>query len=93
MYKRQVWVLRNGEQESPDEKDAELLAKTLEYTTRIAERIAERALCDVSKNQEAMNNECFHGIVDMTRVWWVQAEALSLIHIYHEQRTVCAGFG
>ena len=23
-----------------------------------------------------MNNECFHGRVDTTRVWWVQAEAM-----------------
>ena len=24
----------------------------------------------------AMNNECFKGVVDTTRVWWVQAEAM-----------------
>ena len=73
---RAVQVLRDGKQESLDEQNAELLAETSEYTTRIAERIAERALCDVSMNQEAMNNECFLGVVDTTHVWWVQAEAM-----------------
>ena len=73
---RAVQMLRDGKQESLDEQNAELLAETSEYTTRIAERIAERALCDVSMNQEAMNNECFLGVVDTTHVWWVQAEAM-----------------
>lgn len=68
---RAVQVLLDNKQEHQNQQEAELLAETLKYTTQIAERIAERALCE-----GAMNNECFHGVADTTRVWWVQAEAM-----------------
>lgn len=41
------------------------------YTTEIADYILNRAL-----QEGAVNNECFNGKVDKTRVWWVQAEAV-----------------
>jgi len=41
------------------------------YTMEIADHILNRAL-----QKGAVNNECFNGKVDKTRVWWVQAEAV-----------------
>lgn len=45
--------------------------QTPEYTTEIAENILNRAL-----ERGAVNNECFRGEVNRTRVWWIQAEAV-----------------
>lgn len=52
-------------------KDQKILDETNAYTTEIAAEVYEQAL-----QNGAMNNECFHGVVDTTRVWWVQAEAM-----------------
>lgn len=52
-------------------KDQKILEETNAYTTQIAAEVYEQAL-----QNGAMNNECFHGVVDTTRVWWVQAEAM-----------------
>lgn len=57
-----------------------LLEDTVIYTGRIAERISQRAFCG-----GAMNNECFHGEVDTTRVWWVQAEAMVGFYNYYQK--------
>ncbi len=55
---------------------------TPDYTGTIAEHIYERALKD-----GAVNNECFNGIVDTTRVWWVQAEAVvGFFHAYEKTK-------
>lgn len=51
--------------------DEQIKKETYAYTTEIAKEVYQQAL----KNG-VMNNECFHGIVDTTRVWWVQAEAM-----------------
>lgn len=51
--------------------DKEEIKKTNAYTTAIAEHVYTHAL-----ENGAMNNECFKGVVDTTRVWWVQAEAM-----------------
>lgn len=45
--------------------------QTPRYTTEIAENILNRAL-----EGGAVNNECFCGELDRTRVWWVQAESV-----------------
>lgn len=52
-------------------KDQKILEETNAYTTQIAAEVYEQAL-----QNGAMNNECFHGVVDTVRVWWVQAEAM-----------------
>ena len=52
-------------------KDEEISRKTKAYTTVIAGEVYKEAL-----DNGAMNNECFKGVVDTTRVWWVQAEAM-----------------
>lgn len=52
-------------------KDQKILDETNAYTTQIAAEVYEQAL-----QNGAMNNECFHGVVDTARVWWVQAEAM-----------------
>lgn len=52
-------------------KDETLKKETKAYTTAIAREVYKQAL-----DQGVMNNECFKGIVDYTRVWWVQAEAM-----------------
>lgn len=63
-------------------KDEELTAETLAYTTELAEEVYREALDQGEKaGQRAMNNECFRGQVDTTRVWWVQAEAM--VGFYH----------
>lgn len=51
---------------------ARLEQETKEYTRKLAEALYRRAL----NEDGSMNNECFQGNVDDTRVWWVQAEAL-----------------
>ncbi len=51
--------------------DKEISEKTKAYTTAIAGEVYKEAL-----ENGAMNNECFKGVVDTTRVWWVQAEAM-----------------
>jgi len=50
---------------------SDIARETKAYTTEIAERIYDAALVNGS-----LNNECFRGKVDTTRVWWVQAEAM-----------------
>lgn len=51
--------------------DADMTAMTHEYTNKLAAEVYKEALAN-----GAMNNECFKGVVDTTRVWWVQAEAM-----------------
>ena len=51
--------------------DKEISGKTKAYTTAIAGEVYKEAL-----ENGAMNNECSKGVVDTTRVWWVQAEAM-----------------
>ena len=51
--------------------DKQIQDETYAYTTQIAEEVYKQAL-----QNSAMNNECFNGVVDTTRVWWVQAEAM-----------------
>lgn len=45
---------------------------TTNYTQKIAEKVYAQAL----NKDGSMNNECFCGKIDTTRVWWVQAEAM-----------------
>lgn len=49
----------------------EITIRTREYTDILAERIYTVAI-----ENGTMNNECFHGVVDRTKVWWIQAEAV-----------------
>ncbi len=51
--------------------EKQMLLDVEDYTTRIARKVYLQAI-----DHSAMNNECFHGVVDTTRVWWVQAEAM-----------------
>lgn len=51
--------------------DPVLAAETNAFTAQIAESVFAQADAD-----GAMNNECMNGVVDTTRVWWVQAEAM-----------------
>lgn len=51
--------------------DDTIMKQTHAYTTVLAEEVYREAL-----DHGAMNNECFRGVVDTTRVWWVQAEAM-----------------
>ncbi len=62
------WLLDRACEVLDDEEETE---KTNAYTTAIAGHVYEYAL-----ENGAMNNECFKGVVDTTRVWWVQAEAM-----------------
>ena len=62
-------------------KDAQITAETKAYTTEIAAEVYKEALDQGNASGRgagatAMNNECFKGEVDTTRVWWVQAEAM-----------------
>lgn len=50
----------------------EITRQTEDYTQKIAKRVYSQAL----NEDGSMNNECFCGKIDMTRVWWVQAEAM-----------------
>lgn len=51
--------------------DEQIKADTNAYTNELVAEVYKEALSD-----GAMNNECFKGVVDTTRVWWVQAEAI-----------------
>ncbi len=51
--------------------DEKITAETKEYTNALVAEVYKEAL-----DNGAMNNECFKGVVDTTRVWWVQAEAM-----------------
>lgn len=51
--------------------DEQIKADTNAYTNELVAEVYKEALSD-----GAMNNECFKGVVDTTRVWWVQAEAM-----------------
>ena len=51
--------------------DEKITAETHEYTNALVAEVYKEAL-----DNGAMNNECFKGVVDTTRVWWVQAEAM-----------------
>ncbi len=62
------WLLDRATEVLMDQK---ILDETNAYTTQIAAEVYEQAL-----QNGAMNNECFHGVVDTARVWWVQAEAM-----------------
>lgn len=58
-----------------------LTEQTKQYTTVIASEVYKEALDHGNETgraagETAMNNECFKGEVDTTRVWWVQAEAM-----------------
>lgn len=62
------WLLDRAAKVLGDDK---LQKETYAYTTELAKEVYSEAL-----DQGAMNNECFKGVVDKTRVWWVQAEAM-----------------
>ncbi len=51
--------------------DEKITAETKEYTKALVAEVYKEAL-----DNGAMNNECFKGVVDTTRVWWCQAEAM-----------------
>ncbi len=51
--------------------DAGLIKRTCAYTNVIAEHIYQTAY-----DRGSIKNESFKGVVDETRVWWVQAEAI-----------------
>ena len=50
----------------------EITRQTEDYTQKIANMVYSQAL----NEDGSMNNECFCGKIDTTRVWWVQAEAM-----------------
>lgn len=52
-------------------KDENLIKLTEDYTLELAKTIRDQAL-----EGDAVFNECFHGNVNKTRIWWVQAEAV-----------------
>lgn len=62
------WLLDRACMVLSDEK---ITKETREYTNALAAEVYKEALLN-----GAMNNECFKGVVDTTRVWWVQAEAM-----------------
>lgn len=62
------WLLDRAATVLADEK---IKADTNAYTNELVAEVYKEALSD-----GAMNNECFKGVVDTTRVWWVQAEAM-----------------
>lgn len=62
------WLLDRAAKVLGDQKLSE---ETYAYTTELAKEVYKEAL-----DHGAMNNECFKGVVDKTRVWWVQAEAM-----------------
>lgn len=51
--------------------DTELTAKVAEIDTALA-----RAIYETAYRDHSVANECENGIVDQTRIWWVQAEAV-----------------
>ena len=54
------------------EEEKVLISKIHAMTKTLVASVLDHAICE----DGAMNNECFHGVVDTTRVWWVQAEAI-----------------
>lgn len=62
------WLLDRAATVLSDDK---IKADTNAYTNKLVAEVYKEALAD-----GAMNNECFKGVVDTTRVWWVQAEAM-----------------
>lgn len=62
------WLLDRAATVLSDDK---IKADTNAYTNKLVAEVYNEALAD-----GAMNNECFKGVVDTTRVWWVQAEAM-----------------
>lgn len=62
------WLLDRAATVLSDDK---IKADTNAYTNKLVAEVYNEALSD-----GAMNNECFKGVVDTTRVWWVQAEAM-----------------
>lgn len=62
------WLLDRAATVLADEK---IKADTNAYTNELVAEVYKEALSD-----GVMNNECFKGVVDTTRVWWVQAEAM-----------------
>ncbi len=62
------WLLDRACEVLGDEK---ITAEIHEMTNVLAEAVYNNAIVGNS-----LNNECFHGVVDTTRVWWVQAEAI-----------------
>ncbi len=51
--------------------DQSLILEIGAFTQKLAEEVYSQAYINHS-----LNNECFNGQVDTTRVWWVQAEAM-----------------
>lgn len=62
------WLLKRAADVIGDE---ELIKDTVEYTTKVAEKIYETAYTD-----HGLHNECVEGKLNTDRVWWVQAEAV-----------------
>lgn len=62
------WLLDRAATVLSDDK---IKADTNAYTNKLVAEVYNEALAD-----GAMNNECFKGVVDTTRVWWGQAEAM-----------------
>ena len=62
------WLLDRAATVLSDDK---IKADTNAYTNKLVAEVYNEALAD-----GAMNNECFKGVVDTTRVWWIQAEAM-----------------
>lgn len=62
------WLLDRAATVLSDDK---IKVDTNAYTNKLVAEVYNEALAD-----GAMNNECFKGVVDTTRVWWVQAEAM-----------------
>ena len=52
-------------------KDDKITEETHAYTNALAAEVYKEAL-----ENGSMNNECFKGVVNTTKVWWVQAEAM-----------------
>lgn len=50
-------------------------SKISEKIKRYTEILAENVFLEAFEN-DSINNECFKGIVDKTKVWWVQAESI-----------------
>ena len=63
-------------------KDPSFTSKFSAITTQIAEKVFVRAF-----ENGALNNQCCRGVVDKTRVWWVQAESvIGFLNAYQKSR-------
>ncbi len=62
------WLIDRAACVTGDEK---LIATIGDFTQKLADEVYKHAYSNYS-----LNNECFKGQVDTTRVWWVQAEAM-----------------